>query len=446
MRYSPFDKRVDAVEGPDLGVLKRVAEGWYVEYKRELPNARALAKSISAFANQYGGWLFIGVDGDRAALTATAFPGILKSEVPIVLEALRNASKDLLSPDVFYEARVVDGPVSDLGLTDGRAVLIVLVPQAANTPVVHADGRIYRRVADSSDPRPETDRAILDRLAAQAVKAKEKLASFVEELPAISKAEAENCYLHLSILSDPYEIRGDWYKGGYEDFVAVMRSNPLPFDNVFTHSGGFVARQTAGNDPYHRVLTWRFHRQCHSFITLPLNSYGSPYIASLFGYSHAERFCELMDEAKVRSGRVIDLNVVLTALGAISVRHRTLVRPGITGPFFVKAHLQNTWRTIPFIDTSSWVEHCSNYGVPVVQEKNILAPEGTELESFCVIPERNELSDETAVEDSLLIGVPVFRALGIPREFFIKAASELSHLLGRFQEHQRKKNDRRSNL
>ena len=75
----------------DLRVLCGVAEGWHVEYKSRLPNARVLAKSISAGCerftrvvpqeagdrqggvveeggqpalrgHQYGGWLFVGVE------------------------------------------------------------------------------------------------------------------------------------------------------------------------------------------------------------------------------------------------------------------------------------------------------------------------------------------------------------------------------------------------
>ena len=54
--YSPFDKALKDLLAADLANLKIVNEGWYVEYKSELVNARALAKAVSAFANTYGGW------------------------------------------------------------------------------------------------------------------------------------------------------------------------------------------------------------------------------------------------------------------------------------------------------------------------------------------------------------------------------------------------------
>jgi predicted HTH transcriptional regulator len=78
--YNPFSKPLQDIAGNDLRVLRSTAE--YIEYKRELPNLRDLAKALSAFANQYGGFLFIGVteagDGSRMA---KEFGGLPEQEV-----------------------------------------------------------------------------------------------------------------------------------------------------------------------------------------------------------------------------------------------------------------------------------------------------------------------------------------------------------------------------
>ena len=56
----------------------------------------------------------------------------------------------------------------------------------------------------------------------------------------------------------------------------------------------------------------------------------------------------------MRAARILDLNIVLDLCIAIMVRHRMLVRlSGINGPFYLKAHLENVWRTIPFMDLQS---------------------------------------------------------------------------------------------
>jgi predicted HTH transcriptional regulator len=89
-KFSPFRRPIEDLTCADAAGLREIAEGWYVEYKRELPNARSAAKSLSALANQYGGWVVYGViekgDGSR---TAGTFPGIPRAEVPLVEQRLR---------------------------------------------------------------------------------------------------------------------------------------------------------------------------------------------------------------------------------------------------------------------------------------------------------------------------------------------------------------------
>lgn len=55
--YTPFDKSFSELQANDLLVLKKVHEGWYVDYKVAPLNTRSYAKAISAMANTYGGWI-----------------------------------------------------------------------------------------------------------------------------------------------------------------------------------------------------------------------------------------------------------------------------------------------------------------------------------------------------------------------------------------------------
>ena len=64
-RYRPFEKELFELSGDDLAGLRHVHEGWYVEYKSESIKPRDIAKSLASFANQLGGWLFVGVSEDR---------------------------------------------------------------------------------------------------------------------------------------------------------------------------------------------------------------------------------------------------------------------------------------------------------------------------------------------------------------------------------------------
>jgi hypothetical protein len=101
--YSPFAREWDVIDATDLDQLKSANEGWNVEYKREVPKADIAGKSLSSFANSYGGWIFYGVETPSGGSSLpTAFPGIANADVPRVLEMLQKGSI-LVSPHPFFE-------------------------------------------------------------------------------------------------------------------------------------------------------------------------------------------------------------------------------------------------------------------------------------------------------------------------------------------------------
>ena len=132
MLYRPFADNLQELPPEDLIRLRDVHEGWYAEYKGELIANRELAKSLSSFANQYGGWLFLGVAEDSDENVAASFPGIPKSQVQNVLDSIRNSAKDLLNPPVFYNVREFEGPIDTIGLPVGRSQLALYPQRWAN--------------------------------------------------------------------------------------------------------------------------------------------------------------------------------------------------------------------------------------------------------------------------------------------------------------------------
>src|ERR1043166_9553966 len=89
-RYNPFSKPLLDFLPEELTVLRDVSEGWFVDYKLEPLSPRDFGKHLSAFANQFGGWLFVGVsEGQNKSLKAESFPGILSSAVPAALVRIR---------------------------------------------------------------------------------------------------------------------------------------------------------------------------------------------------------------------------------------------------------------------------------------------------------------------------------------------------------------------
>jgi len=97
--YSPFQKDLASIAVDDLAALRRVSEGWFVEYKELLPSPGDIAKSVSAFANHHGGWLFIGVQESKDGLrTAAAFPGLDVDTVSGSVDRIRDAVRAHTDP------------------------------------------------------------------------------------------------------------------------------------------------------------------------------------------------------------------------------------------------------------------------------------------------------------------------------------------------------------
>ena len=125
MRYTPFDGDLQEINESHLAELREVAEGWYVEYKSEVPNPRVLAKSLSSFANRHGGWLFFGIQEDSADNTAASYPGIPDVEVASTVQRIRDAAKDLLQPTAPFFHHTLRGPLADISLPSGRAIVLL---------------------------------------------------------------------------------------------------------------------------------------------------------------------------------------------------------------------------------------------------------------------------------------------------------------------------------
>ena len=106
--YYPFKNKLDNLNYTDLKGLEQVAEGWYIDYKRQGLKIIDYAKHISGFANQYGGWLIIGIDeSSNGKRTAEKFLGVSLDEVEKISTELREAVSAHINPEVLYEEKSI---------------------------------------------------------------------------------------------------------------------------------------------------------------------------------------------------------------------------------------------------------------------------------------------------------------------------------------------------
>ena len=412
--FSPFDKDIRDLRPDDLVILKSVREGWYVEYKKEVVSTRALAKAISAFANTYGGWLFLGVEqlaSDNSV--AGSFPGIPENQLEAIQQRLRQSVAEYLSPTPHFETKIFRGPCSEIGLLKGKVIIAIEIPQSHTTPHVHKDGRIYRRVGDSSEPKPETDRFILDQLWRRAEPVRDRIQKWVERGPELSEAEAKVPYLRLLLCVDPWFQRDAWVSAPFSEIRGILNSHEIgiqsiSFDTVYPMTSGFLARHLQGNDPYNYGLTWKMWRDLSCDICLPLPQYNSNDLNSLIaewnGYKYGKTFTNILREQGHSQLNIVDLNFVMSVLISVVSKYRRLLKlADLDGRFHFKARWLNVWRLLPFIDIETVLSDFKECGLPMSLDSHVTVPIGEGPESFRLIPEIEKEDGEDKQEDIISI-------------------------------------------
>ncbi len=418
MTRQPFDGQSSTISEEQLADLKEIHEGWYIEYKSDLIDTKKVAKSLSAFANQHGGWLFFGVAQDAKHSVAATFPGIDSSNVDTVRETLRNASKDVLHPPVQYRFYEFNGPQTDIDLPEGKSIVAVRVPESVATPHVHNDGRIYVRVADSSNPTHLRDRATFDMLAERRREADERLRITIERPSGLGPSDAFSCTMHLFILSDPYETLGHRYSGSFDDFAQTMTEEGITFNNIFTSRDGFVAQALSDTPPHRPQTTWHFTQLCQSHITLELPSLEGVTELDMSSYITGREFLSLVANHGRPRHRVLDLNSLPVQLMALIRRHHELLaHANVEDSLYIRACFDNTSGTTPFVDSEPYLEHVRQWRLPVNQEAQMIVPPGNGLDAFIetkLITESAQPTDTDWYDGGVETFIFVLNAFGIP--------------------------------
>jgi hypothetical protein len=426
-RYNPFKKPFEEIGVADLQSLQSVSEGWYVEYKREASKADAMAKSVSAFANTHGGWLFYGVtEKSKEDAVAGAFPGIPKMDVDPALQRLRQAIANSVNPSPHYEARAIWGPNLEIGLAPDHAVICIYVPKGPNSPYVHKSGQIYRRVADGSEPKPENDRFVLDQLWRRSDAINKEFEEWVARDPEFSEGETKRPYIRLLMIADPWGDRDAWLDASLSEVRTFLKAEQsdayaIPFDTVYTSANGFVGRQIRHNNPNSFGLTYRLRRDLVSELIIPMPLHKPRNIddlrESLIHYRHADQLCKLFDQQGYENPKVVDLNFVLNIFMAVSeLQSKILNRAGWNNGYFCKAVLLNVWRTIPFLNSPTVLQEYEKHGIPMMMDGRVVSRPDSRPDSFKSVAQFDEVEMPSAkfALQGLDMFWPIANAYGIP--------------------------------
>ncbi|WP_339439649.1 AlbA family DNA-binding domain-containing protein [Pseudomonas sp. EA_15y_Pfl1_P104] len=424
--YNPFNTSIDDLTTNDLVALRTVTEGWYIEYKQELSKSEAIAKSISALANSYGGWVFYGIaEESKDNSVAGEFHGIDRCDVDAGLQRIRQAVANSLSPACHYEAKALYGPNKNINLGADKAIICVAVPQSIEAPHIHKKGSIYRRVADGSEPVAENDRYMIEKMFDRSKAVAEEYKEWIADDPEFSEGETGNPHVRIMISSNPWKMpRPQTYLNIEKARTALGADGNvhryLPFDSFYSTSRGVVARQCAGYDPTSSRPTWNIYYSLSGDISIPLKlikRHGMQFQYIFSAYKFGEKIATEFEKYKLIEANFVDLNQLFHIVTGIVQSQRALQKQaGWPCEFHVKIKIYNAWHTIPFLDTKFYVEQIQKNGIPVCLTDECLNPPGTRPDTFLRVKDHPNIDDEQVVAalQAFSCFTPIAEAFGIP--------------------------------
>lgn len=432
--YYPFQKNIEDIDYEDLLLLKEVSEGWYIDYKSQGLKITDFAKHMSAFANQYGGWLILGVEEDTdGSRTASEFVGIQNSELEKVSRDIREASSSHINPEVLYEERVVAGPVDEVGLPKGKSILIIGIPMSQNTPHIHSSGRIYRRLADQSKPKEEIDRYILDDLWKRGNEKKSKVAEFLTSTPALPSSQSELPWAHIYFkpsqgqLGPPEELTFAQFSNIVRNANKTVIGVHAPMQGINSTADGFVARQIDKNDPSLATLTFRWWHNGMARLDIPLSCFDiARFLETHKKNKYARDYCILADEAGYSTIKIVDYSLFVQAVASLVNSYLHLLKvTEDTRDIYSCFTLRNVFHTSPFVDSKKFIERAQEFSIPLTVDNNIVVPQEPSEQNMLLIESAKRCVNLDTEEEyqaiPYLLSAPivyrVFEAVGIAPEY-----------------------------
>jgi len=140
-----YNKPVEQITWTDIESFcqQRIAEGAYLDYKREFPTH--LEKTIAAMANTFGGLILIGVQEDEENKPVMPLSGIRFERG--LHERVTNIILSNITPPVFPEI------VAPRNSTKKSTIMLIRVQQSHETPhAIRDNTRVYLRTGPRNKP------------------------------------------------------------------------------------------------------------------------------------------------------------------------------------------------------------------------------------------------------------------------------------------------------
>jgi|GEM_PF-1570994 len=464
--YTPFEKELEALDLNDLQKLinNSISEGWYIEYKADLPKKSGkiegikIAKSVSAFANTKGGWLFYGVEANDRNI-ATHLCGINLKEYNNVCDQVSQIIASNLAPKPIYHFKIVP-------LDDEKVVLVIKIEPGPTPPYITSQGVIYQR--ENNESNPIKDRYIIEKLAEKSNEYYESIERFCQMNYGETKGQSESdaSYLELYLFPLPYnefafqnffstkffnEIAVNFYQNldyTLTDFDDSEMKVPLNmgFNSIYSSQDSLIIRPLNEDNIIYKTTTVELFRNGGLKFLVRLPEFNLKNVPDFYKESPVIRYLEetytpyetveeynaglpfnyKMESKMVTRRRETDfLNHIsmidglefIYILMIITNKYQSLLKhSGLEDADEIgfRAKVTNTWRKFLFFDNEDFLEKIKTYNLPIAPKNNLEVPRFVKGNHYQI-----KLGDENLFFNIARI---VMEAIGLPDSASMKFA------------------------
>lgn len=459
MTYNPFNKELDQLTESDLHELisGEIVEGWYIEYKAEIPRASGgsfdsnkIAKSVAAFANTKGGWIFWGI-GCNDKNKPVSIAGI-EIQTPVNFEdQIAKIINSNINPKPYYHFKRLD-------LQNGRAVVVIQVEESPTPPYITSQGVIYQR--EYNENKPVRDRYILEKLNEKTSEYRDAIERYSQLHLPETKGQAEWNQTHLELYLFPLPFNGFHFKEFYSSEFFKKAANrfyqginlvyktsdeqsleiplSLNFNSIFSSERSIIVRPLSEANLIYKSTTVELFDNGNLKFLIPLTEFDSTSIPKRFINSATVQY--LLDKFSpnenvradtwpmMRSGasnpimitrrkqtdfvnhvKFIDgMNLIFVVLIMTSIYKSVLEDNNFdfTTEIGFRAKITDCWRKFVFFDEEDYLEKIKLYNIPLSPKNDIEIPAFRKGNAYSV-----NLSDQNAF---LLIAKFILEGIGLP--------------------------------
>lgn len=369
-----FRREIEEISCDDLDELKLLEEGWFVEFKKHLPESNKIAKSISSFANAYGGLLIIGVEEDSKTRRFLNYCHLNLVAADEAKTKIRQAVEAHLQPCPIFFTKSINISHSE---SKDEWIIIVKVPKSIQAPHLHSSGVIYTRKGDSASPVALTDLGLLDRLWSEKEKKQKSLENRINFL--CSQAPRNIPKIEIIIASE--KTHPNNHKTiSFSEFQKIalhphLDGAPPIFNNSYPLDSSYIARHSSGA-PNVSSIIWDFDysRNLH-YIYIPLGTQkwkNGNFDASLIGSQELDVLNSYLNTQykNQESIFITDITFALVVMNLIFSKIGDLYKDEKSRTkLFINARASGVKNSVILVNLPRYNENITKFGLPFIHRE-----------------------------------------------------------------------------